>query len=145
MAAVREAGTRQDTFVVRVTLNGQSLGIWDKLDGGDADSDATTYFPGNMRAQQDLGGRKTTAPLTLSRLYDRIDDHDKINVLLAARGTGKVTVSQRPLDENENEYGKSITWNGRLKRVKTPAVDSESSSAALIEIEVTVKGSPVAI
>lgn len=143
--AVRDAGTRQDTFVIRVTLNGQSLGIWDKLTGGDADSDATIYYPGAMRAQQDLGGRKTAANVIVSRLYDRIDDHDKINTLLAARGTGKVTISMRPMDENENEYGKSLTWNGRLKRVKQPDVDSESSSAAIIELEIAIKGSPVAI
>lgn len=143
--AVRDAGTRQDTFVVRLTINGESFGIWDKLDGGDLDSEATTYYPGAMKDQQDLGGRPTTQNVTLQRLYDRVDDHDRINTLFAAAGKGKVTITQRPMDTDGNEYGRSITWNGRLKRVKPPTVDSESSSAALYEIEITVRGKPVAI
>lgn len=145
MATVRDAGTRQDQFVIRMTLNGVSLGIWDKKTGGDLDSDSTSYYPGDMGEQQDLGGRKTASNVILQRLYDRFDDHDKINTLYAAAGKGTVTVSQRPLDDNDNEYGKAITWNGRLKRVLAPDVDSESGSAALIEVEITVKGSPVAI
>lgn len=145
MANVRDAGTRQDTFVIRVTVDGVSFGIWDKKTGGDMDSDTTTYYPGAMRAQQDLGGRATASNITVQRLYDRFDDHDRINVLLNGAGKAKVTISQRPMDEDENEYGKSIIWNGRLKRVLVPDVDSESSSAALVEIEVAIKGRPVAI
>ena len=143
--AVRDAGTRQDTFVIRLTLDGVSFGIWDKKDGGELDSDSTTYYPGAMKDQQDLGGRATAGNITLQRLYDRVDDHDKINTLLNAVGRGKITITQRPMDENGNEYGKAITWNGRLKRVTPPSVDSESSSAALYEIECTIKGRPVAI
>ena len=143
--AVRDAGTRQDTFVVRLTVNGADFGVWDKKTGGELDSEATIYFPGGMRQQQDLGGRKNAGNVTLQRLYDRIDDHDRISILLNASGRGKVTVSQRPMDENANEYGKSIVWNGRLKRVSPPDVDSESSTAALIEVEVSVKGYPTAV
>lgn len=143
--AVRDAGTRQDTFVIRLHINGESFGIWDKKTGGDLDSDTTTYFPGAMKDQEDLGGRATASNITLQRLYDRVDDHDRINTLLAGAGKAKVTVSQRPMDEDANEYGKSIIWSGRLKRVLPPDVDSESSSAALYEVEISVKGRPVAI
>lgn len=145
MAAPRDAGTRQDTFVLRLTVNGVPFGIWDKKTGGELDSDSTTYYPGGMRAQQDLGGRKTAGNITLQRLYDRIDDHDRINTLLNGAGRAKITITQRPMDEDGNEYGKSITWNGRLKRVLPPDVDSESSAAAIIEIECTVKGTPIAV
>jgi hypothetical protein len=143
--AVRDAGTRQDTFALRVTLNGVSLGIWDKKTGGDLDSEATLYNPGAMMTQLNLGGRKTSANVSVQRLYDRFDDHDKINTLLAAVGHGAVSIAQRPMDEDGNEYGKSIIWNGTLKRVLIPDVDSESTTAAQVEIEVVVKGYPVAI
>lgn len=145
MPNIRDAGTRQDTFVIRLTINGESFGIWDKKTGGELDSDTTTYYPGAMRAQQDLGGRKTAGNITLQRLYDRFDDHDRINTLLAGAGRAKCTVSIRPMDEDENEYGKTIVWNGRLKRVLPPDVDSESSAAALYEVEIAIKGFPVAI
>lgn len=145
MAVVRDAGTRQDTFVVRLTIDGVSWGVWDKKTGGDLDSETTTYYPGNMAEQTDLGGRATAQNVTLQRNYDRFDDHDRANILLAGAGKAKCTVGQRPLDENENEYGKTIMWNGRLKRVLMPDVDSESSSAAMVEVEISIKGRPVLI
>lgn len=145
MAAVREAGTRQDTFVVRLTVNGVSFGVWDKKSGGELDSESTLYYPGNMRDAQDLGGRATPGAITLSRNYDRVDDHDRVNTYLTGVGKAKCTVGITPLDENGNEHGKTIIWNGRLKRVSTPDVDSESSSAAMIEVEIVVRGKPAAI
>lgn len=144
--AVRDAGTRQDTFAVRLTVNGESFGIWDKKTGGDLDSETTLYYPGAMRDQDDLGGRATAANIILSRLYDRVDDHDRINTLLAGVGRAKCTVAVRPMDENANEYGRSIIWNGRLKRAQPgPDVDSESGAAAVYEVEISIKGRPVAI
>jgi len=142
--ALRLAGTRQDTFVVRVSLNGVSLGIWDKKTGGALDSDDIKYYPGGMLPPIMLGGKKTTDNITLQRNYDRVDDHDKIGTLLNAVGSGVVDISQRPMDPDRNEIGKSITWTGILKRVMVPDVDSESTTASLVEIEVTISGFPTA-
>lgn len=142
---VRDSGTRQDTFVIRVKLMGNSLGVWDKKTGGELDSDSVSYYPGNMENRQSLGGRVVPGNLTLQRLYDRQDDHDKINTLLNAVGKGSVTVTQHPLDIDGHPYvSKSIVWNGKLKRVHIPDVDSEATGPALIEIEVEVSGAPTA-
>src|SRR4051812_6328274 len=111
--AVRNAGTRQDTFTVIVTLNGNSLGIWDKKSGGEVDSEENKYYPGGMQPPQDLGGKVTPGNVTCSRLYDRHDDHDKINTLLNAVGKGSMTVSQRPMDVNGNPYGRPIIYRGK--------------------------------
>jgi len=143
--AVREAGTRQDTFAVRLTLDGTSFGIWDKKTGGEIDSDAVMYKPGAMLPQQNLGGSRTSGNLTLQRVYDRFDDHAKINTLLGAVGRGEVVVTQNPMDEDGNEMAKGVTWHGTLKRVAVPDVDSESTTAAMIEIEVVVKGYPASL
>jgi len=142
--AVRDSGTRQDTFSVIVQLNGNTLGVWDKKTGGELDSDDIKYYPGAMAKVQSLGGRVTPGNLVLQRLYDRQDDHDKINTLFNAVGRGKVKVTQRPLDLDGNGYGKRIVWTGKLKRVNVPDADSEATAAALIEIEVSVDGAPVA-
>lgn len=142
--APRNAPTRQDTWSIRCSLNGNSLGIWDKKSGGALDSDDGKYYPGAMQAPLALGGRKTTDNVTLSRFYDRHDDHDTINTLLNAVGKGTMSVSQRPMDENGVAYGKSIIYNGKLKRVMVPDTDSESSSIALIEIEIAITGYPSA-
>lgn len=143
--ALRQSGSRQDTWIVTVTLNGAPLGIWDKKTGGEIDSDDQKYYPGGMVPPIMLGGRRTTGNVTLQRIYDRVDDHNKINTILAAAGKGTVSISQRPMDIDGNPVGKSITYGGVLKRVQVPDVDSESSTAAMIEMEVTVSGFPAAI
>jgi hypothetical protein len=145
MPPVRNAGTRQDTFVLRVHLNGQPLGVWDKKTGGAIDSDDIKYYPGGMQPPIMLGGKRTTDNITLQRNYDRHDDHDKINTLLAAAGKGTITIAQRPMDPDGNEYGRTVTWAGRLKRVEVPDVDSESTTASLISIEATISGFPSAV
>lgn len=146
---VREAGTRQDTFVLYVTLEpGRGLlsfdsGVWDKRSGGALDSDEVKYYPGRMQDQISLGGRRTTDNVVLSRLYDIHDDHDIIDIWLNAVGRGRVTVVQRPMDQDGNVYrGKALFWAGKLKRVFVPEVDSESTTAAMVEIEVSVAGIP---
>jgi hypothetical protein len=48
------------------------------------------------------------------------------------------------MDPDGNIYGNPVVWNGTLKRVQVPDVDSERSEAALIEIEITVDGEPTA-
>jgi hypothetical protein len=140
----RDSGTRQDTFTLVVQVEGNSLGIWDKKTGGDLDSDEVKYYPGGMGDALSLGGRLVPNNVTLQRLYDLQDDHDNINYLLQAVGHGAVKVTQRPLQLNGQGYGKLVTWNGILKRVLIPDVDSEATSAALIEIEVSVSSPPAA-
>lgn len=142
---VRDAGTRQDTWVIRLHLDGVSFGIWDKKTGGEVDSDDIKYYPGGMVPPIMLGGKVTTGNVTLQRLYDRVDDHGKINTLIQAAGRGKITVSQRPMDQDGNEVGRSITYTGLLKKVSPPDTDSESTTAALYEIECTINGSPSAV
>lgn len=144
-AGIRQAGTRQDTFLVRVHINGEPFGVWDKKTGGALDSDDVKYYPGGMVPPITLGGKKTTDNVTLQRNYDRHDDHDQINKLFAAVGRGKITINQTPMDQDQHPYGKSITYSGILKRVMVPDVDSESTTASLIEIEAAIDGSPAAI
>lgn len=144
MASTRDAPTRQDTFLLTVSLDGVSLGTWDKKTGGDLDSNELKYQPGGGVPPLSLGGQKIANNVVLQRDYDRIDDHDKINTLLNAVGRGSVVVSQRPLDLQNNPYGRAIIWNGTLKRVLIPDADSEGTAAALVEIEVTVTGYPSA-
>jgi hypothetical protein len=140
---LRSSGTRQDTWIIRVFLNGNSLGVWDKKTGGALDSDDIKYYPGGMKQPQSLGGKRTTDNVTLQRIYDRNDDHSIINDLFNAAGKGKVSIHTKPMDVDGLEFGNaSIVRNGILKRVAEPDIDSESTSAALLEIEVTISGYP---
>jgi hypothetical protein len=142
--------TREDTWSVNVQIEDVKqgdgsmidLGTWDKKTGGDLDSTDTVYRPGGMAPPVSLGGPKTSTNITVSRLYRLNRDHQHMARLYRAVGVGRMTVSQQPLDIEGNVFGQPIVWSGRLKTVKTPAVDSEAGGAALIELEMTVEGYP---
>lgn len=142
--------TREDTWAVNVQIEDVAagdgsmidLGIWDKKTGGDLDSTETVYRPGGMSPQISLGGPKTTSSITVSRLYRLNRDHQHMGRLWRAVGIGAMLVAQQPLDIEGNVFGQPIVWTGKLKTVKTPAVDSEAAGAALLELEMTVEGEP---
>ena len=147
--------TRQDTFLVELwveddpggSTNGSSppgnyFDVWDKKTGGDVDSDEVVYYPGGMVGRIALGGRVTYTNITLQRIYDGIVDHQAAQVMLDGVGKAVVEVNQRPMDINGHAYGTTLTWVGKLKRVRIPDVDSEGTAAALFEVEITVNQEP---
>ena len=145
--------TRQDTFSVVVLVENvtlpnrpmQNLGVWDKKDGGEIDSEEYKFSPGGMAATVSLGGKKNVGNVTVSRLYRLERDHgSETPMLIAGVGKAKMIVQQLPLDINGNAFGRPIVWRGTLKRHTPPPHDSESSDAALVELEMTVEGEPTA-
>lgn len=140
--------TRSDTYMVNVQVEHPrtgamiNYGTWDKMTGGELGASASSYRPGGMAPPVSLGGVKTTTNVTVSRLYRLARDHDVAQQLFDGVGRSKMVVTKQPLDIEGNTYGKPIVYHGTLDRVKTPDVDSESSSAGLIELEMVVEGYP---
>lgn len=140
--------TRADTYAVNVQIahprtgNLIDYGTWDKMGGGEIDSDDTKYKPGAMGPPVSLGGPKTVGNVTVSRLYRLGRDHDGVQQLIDASGKSYMVVTKQPLDLDGNAYGRPIVYKGRLKRVTPPEVDSESADAGMIELEMTVDGFP---
>ena len=135
----------QSKFRVSLTVEGNSLGVWDTSTGGEASSNTTVYNPGGGAPQVALSGTKTTGVVTLTRAYDLQRDHGAaLAAMLAAEGGGECTVKQVPLDANGNAWGSPNVWTGILTNVMIPPTDSNSSSAAIISIDVTPHGSPIA-
>jgi hypothetical protein len=132
--------SRQDQNAITLTIDGVDLGVWDKLEGGEVDSEETKYRPGNMGSQISLGGSVEVGNLTLSRLYMLSRDHDRVHWLIGRVGKGNATAARHLLDTDGNVYGRAIVYTGKLKTVTLPDVDSESSDAALIECEITPDG-----
>jgi hypothetical protein len=60
-----------------------------------------------------------------------------VHWLITRAGKGKVVINKQPLDVDGNVFGTALRYTGMLKRVLPPEVDSESSNAALLELEVT--------
>lgn len=143
----RSHSTRQDQWNVGLHIGGNSYGLWDKKTGGEVDSDEVVYYPGGMNPKIVLGGRVTPGNITLQKLYDANDDGPFIATLINGVGKLACKVTQRPLDINGNPYtnGKTVIWNGKLKRVLIPDVDSEGTAAALMEVEITIEGIPAVV
>jgi|SRR4249920_335382 hypothetical protein len=134
--------TRKDTYVLNVVVNGIRLGVFDKMTGGDLDSDEFKYYPGGMVPPVSLGGKVNPANVVVSRLYRLARDHDYVQKLYNGVGKYDCKIIRQPLDIDANPYGSPIVWNGTLKRVTVPEVDSESSDPGLLELEFTPMGNP---
>jgi len=132
--------SRQDQGAITVVIDGENTGIWDKLSGGEVDSEETKYKPGGMAKEISLGGSVNTGNVTISRLYVLARDHVKIKQWISRVGKAVVTVSKQPLDVDGNAFGDPLVYNGILKMVTPPELDSESNDAALVELEVSTSG-----
>ncbi len=134
---------RADQYDVRVSIDGVDLGTFDKFTGGEVDSEETTYKPGAMGPRVALGGSVNVGNVTVSRLFDLDRDGQLVHWLISRAGKGDGVISKQTLDVDGNAYGRGLTYRGRLKQVNPPEHDSESSDAALIELEFTPTGAVV--
>lgn len=129
-------GARVDHFRVSMTLNGNDLGIWDTKEGGETDSEETRYRPGGL-PEESLGGATSVTQITCSRMFRRGRDDQLIRTMRAAVGSGECVVKVINADADGNPISTGETYTGVLKRVGPPAVDSNSSDVAMIEVEIT--------
>jgi hypothetical protein len=132
--------SRMDQYAVAVEIDGKDEGIWDKQSGGGVDSEETKYKPGGMAKEVSLGGSTNIENVTVSRLYVLDRDHLRVKAWMSRVGRATVKVSKQPLDVDGNVFGDPIVYTGKLKRCTPPEVDSESSDAGLVEIEVSTSG-----
>lgn len=132
--------SRVDQYDVRVSVDGVNLATFDKLSGGEVDSEETTYKPGAMGPRVSLGGSTNIGNVTVSVLYDLTRIHTIIHWLISRVGKGTVVVNKQPLDVDGNAFGRPLVYSGTLKQVNPPDVDSEASDAALVELEITPVG-----
>lgn len=130
---------RNDQYANTVTVDGEPLGVFDTLSGGEADSEETLYNPGGMAPAVSLGGRKTVSAVTLGRLYRLERDHDIVRALLPKRGKARVSVSRQPLDVDGNPFGSPFVYTGTLKTVTLPDTDSEDSGASIWSMTITTE------
>lgn len=132
--------SRADQYNVTVAIDGVDDGTWDKMTGGEVDSEETKYKPGGMATALSLGGSQNVGNLTVSKLL-RLDEVPKIKTWMQKAGKVPVVVTKQSLDVDGNVFGGAvIVYKGKLKRVSPPEVDSESSDPALVEIEVSTDG-----
>lgn len=142
--------SRQDQYNVTVSVTRsvgsppkdetRNLGTFDKMTGGAADSEEVKYRPGNMADQITLGSFRSIDNVTVSRLLDLARDLDNLKWLMNGVGNARVTVVKQSLDVNKNAFGQPLVYRGTLKTCTPPEHDSQSTDAALFELEITTSG-----
>lgn len=135
--------SRKDMYNITVDIDGEKYGTFDTMTGGEIDSDELKYKPGGMAPEVSIGGSVTVGQVVLGRIYDLDRDHPKVHRLADKVGRGTVTVKKQPLDINRKPWGRALVYKGILKRVLPPEVDSTSTDAAILEIEVTPSGDSI--
>lgn len=134
--------SRADQYAVSVKIGATDTKVWDKMSGGEVDSEETKYKPGGMAQTVSLGGSVNPGNVTVSRLFRLDRDLPEIKGWMQSVGKASVVVTKQSLDVDGNAYGSPLVYKGKLKMVTPPEVDSESSDAALVEIEVSTEGVP---
>ena len=130
--------TREDTWFVSVSIDGRNCGPFDSLSGGEVDSEEAKYNPGGMVGEISLGGRRTIGNLTVGRYYDWARDHPLMAFLYDRAGKGRGSIGAQPLDVNGTPRGNPLTYEGTLKTVTRPDIDSTGTDAAVLELEFTI-------
>lgn len=132
--------SRQDQHLTTVVVDGEKLGVFDKVTGPEVDSSETKYKPGGMADEIVLGGSRTVGNVVVTRLYVLDRDHELARRLVPKAGRAPMSVSRQPLDPDGLPFGTPVVTSGKLKRVKFPDLDSEAQGAALLELEMSTSG-----
>lgn len=134
------APTREDTWLVSLSVDGRDLEVWDTVSGGEIDSEESKYRPGGMAAEISLGGTRTVGNITLGRNYDFLRDHPLLPWLVSRVGAGRCAIGRQPLDINGVPQGSPTRYTGTLKTVSPPDIDSMSNDPSMVELEITIDG-----
>lgn len=129
--------TASVTYKVNGSPQTKDLGTFDTFDGGEIDSEETKFNPGGMGQTKSLGGRRSVGNVTISRNYEYGRDHLLVGWLAGGVGKADFVITKTFLDVDGNAYDRPITYRGKLKTVTPPSHDSESSDAAMIELEMS--------
>lgn len=137
-----KATVKLGTITGNVFTETYDLGVWDKFSGGDIDSDDTKYRAGGRAPEESLGGTRTVSNVTLSRLFRIERDFGELQRLIDGAGSVDVQITRAYLNPataavNSPAYG-NVVYLGKLKAVKQPEHDSNSSDASMVEIECSV-------
>lgn len=137
--------SREDQYDVTVAVTRniggvsvtKALGTFDKMSGGEVDSEESKYRPGGMVEQISLGGYVNVGNVTVERLYDLVRDYPNVGWILNGVGNADVVVTKQSLDVDGNPYGRPLIYKGKLKTWTPPDHDSMSADPALFQFEVS--------
>lgn len=131
------AGKTKNQYNVTATVDGDGLGQFDSMTGGETDSTETRHHPGGMGPEEALGGPRTVSTITIVRAFELGRDGTLRHSLRHKCGKARMRVKKQPLDPDGHPQGAPEVFTGIIKRVMTPEPDSDSGDFATLEVEMT--------
>lgn len=123
-------------YLVTLTVDGiGDIGIFDTRKGGDNSIKVTMHRPGGMVPQKSFVTLPDYSTVTVSRVYERVRDHELVRALRTVAGKAFGTVTEQPLDTDGNAWGTPVTWRGRIGNIKPGDVDSNSTSVRMFDVD----------
>ncbi|BBH17502.1 hypothetical protein Back2_17890 [Nocardioides baekrokdamisoli] len=107
----------KNQFRTTVVVDGKSIGAFNDRTGGDTDSDLNKRI--TVDGVRIYNGRPTVNDVTVTRDYDRERDVELLRTLEQRAGKAPMSVTEQPLDDDGNPWGKPKVWTGKLKSVNT--------------------------
>jgi hypothetical protein len=134
---------QEQQYAVSVTVAGRPLpGLFDKFDGGEIDSDSTTYSAGGMASPEALPGPVTTGEVTVGRAF-RGERDASLKKWLNTQVGQAIVIGKQALNPDKSPVPDGLeTFRGIMKGVSTPTHDSNGSAVSTFEITATISGLP---
>lgn len=128
----------QQQFLVHVIVNGQALGVFDEMSGGDAVAKEVKHRPGGMGDEQSFVSLPSYGKITATRVYIESRDQSLEKTLYPLGGKVSGSVTRQPLDADGNAYGAAMVYSGRFLGVTPPKVNSDSDQLAMLELNFSI-------
>lgn len=125
-------------YSVTVIIDGQTIGVFDTFNGGDAIATSTKHRPGGMGEEKDYASLPSYSDITVSRVYERERDHELLRSLTRKAGRVPWSITEQPLDASGNAWGAPTVYSGRFLGVKRGDVDSTSGEPRMCELDGSV-------
>lgn len=120
--------------LITVTIDDESWGTFDTRSGGESSAEGTKHRPGGMGSEKTYPAPRTTGDVTVSRVYERERDIDRVRQARARAGRARMSITEQPLDDDGVPWGTPTVWTGRLMTVTTGDVDSTSGEPRMFEL-----------
>jgi hypothetical protein len=121
-------GTKQDTLVT-VSVNGQTLGVFDTYSGGDVMAPSTKYRQGGQKNEQSFATQAKYSDMKVGRVLKLNVDWETVRGLKQQAGRVTCQATVQPLDADRNAYGSPQTATGLFLGVA--GIDGDSNSEAI--------------
>jgi hypothetical protein len=125
-------------FLITVVVDGQNIGVFDTWSGGDAVATESKHRPGGMGTEESYVSLPSYTSGAVTRVYKRERDHELLRTLTGKAGRVPASVTEQPLDDNGNAWGKPTVYSGRFLGPKRGDMDSTSDDPRMLELDISV-------